>query len=150
TNSLVSVEALQEFKIQSSAYAPEFGRTPGGQISIVTRSGTNQFHGSLFEYFRDDALDSKDYFVKRQRLPEPEERQHDFGGVFGGPLKRDRMFVFVSYEGLRLDQPRSVITDVPSLSSQLSPRTFCTFRASSRHCGGPSHVGGRPAMASRT
>src|SRR5262249_700733 len=120
TNSLVSVDALQEFKIQSSTYAPEFGRTPGGQISIVTRSGTNQFRGSLFEYFRNSALDSADYFVKRQNLPKPEEQQHDFGGVFGGPINRDRMFVFVSYEGLRLNQPRSALTEVPSLSSRLA------------------------------
>src|SRR5215510_6601580 len=62
TNSLVSVDALQEFKIQTSTYAPEFGRTPGGQISIVTRSGTNQFHGTLFDYFRNDVLDANDWF----------------------------------------------------------------------------------------
>jgi hypothetical protein len=120
TNSLVSVDALQEFKIQSSSYAPEFGRTPGGQISMVTRSGTNQVHGSLFEYFRTDALDSTDYFVTRQHLAKPKEQQHDFGGVFGGPLQRDRMFVFVSYEGLRLDQPKSAVMDVPSLASRLA------------------------------
>src|SRR5262249_15077822 len=118
TNSLVSVEALQEFKIQSSAYAPEFGRTPGGQISIVTRSGTNQFHGSLFEYFRNDALDSTDYFVERQGLSKPREHQNDFGAVFGGPLQRDRTFLFVSYERLRLDQPRRAVTEVPSLASR--------------------------------
>jgi hypothetical protein len=120
THSLVSVDALQEFRIETSSYAPEFGRTPGGQISIVTRSGTNQFHGSLFEFFRDDVLDSADYFVKRQRLAKPQEQQHDFGGVFGGPLERNRMFVFVSFERLRLDQPRTAITEVPSLASRLS------------------------------
>lgn len=118
TNSLVSVDALQEFRIETSSYAPEFGRSPGGQISIVTRSGTNQFHGTLFEFFRDDALDSADYFVKRQRLAKPQEQQHDFGGVFGGPIERNRMFVFVSFERLRLDQPRTAITEVPSLSSR--------------------------------
>jgi carboxypeptidase family protein len=118
TNSLVSVDAMQEFKIQTSTYAPEFGRTPGGQISIVTRSGTNQFHGSIFEYFRNDALDAADYFVKLKNLPTPKEHQHDFGGVFGGPIQRDRAFVFVSYEGLRLDQPRSLVTEVPSLASR--------------------------------
>ena len=120
TNSLVSVDAMQEFRIQSSSYAPEFGRTPGGQISIVTRSGTNQFHGSLFEYFRNDKLDSTDYFVKRQGLSKPKEHQNDFGGVFGGPIKRNRMFLFVSYEGLRLEQPKSAITEVPSLTSRLA------------------------------
>src|SRR5213075_3062277 len=62
TNSLVSVDALQEFRIQTSTFAPEFGRTPGGQISIVTRSGTNQFHGTAFDYFRNDVLDASDWF----------------------------------------------------------------------------------------
>ena len=118
TNSLVSIDALQEFKIETSTYAAEFGRTPGGQVSMVTRSGGNQYHGSLFEYFRDDALDAADYFVKRQNLAKPEERQHAFGGVFGGPLQRNRTFVFASYEGLRLDQPRSAVTEVPSLASR--------------------------------
>src|SRR5207253_6555638 len=61
TNSLVSVDAMQEFRIQTSTYAPEFGRTPGGQISIATRSGTNQFQGSAFDYFRNDALDASDW-----------------------------------------------------------------------------------------
>ena len=118
TNSLVSVDAMQEFKIETSTYAPEFGRMPGGQISIVTRSGTNQFHGSLFEYFRDDALDASDYFVTRQRLAKPKESQHDFGGTFGGPLVPNRTFLFGSYEGLRLDQPRSAVIEVPSLASR--------------------------------
>src|SRR5262245_35925963 len=113
TNSLVSIDAVQEFKIQTSTYSAEFGRMPGGQISIITRSGTNQFRGSLFEYFRDDALDSTDYFVERQGLAKPQQRQHDFGATFGGPIWRDRTFLFVSYEGLRLDQPRSAVTEVP-------------------------------------
>src|SRR5262249_9570546 len=118
TNSLVSVEALQEFRIESSTYAPEFGRMPGGQVSIVTRSGTNAYHGTLFEYFRDDALDSADYFVVRQGLPKPKEQQHDFGGTFGGPIERNRTLMFVSYEGLRLDQPKSAVTEVPSIASR--------------------------------
>src|SRR5215813_375014 len=120
TNSLVSVDALQEFKIQTSTYAPEFGREPGGQISIVTRSGSNQFHGSIFEYFRNDKLDSADYFVKRLGLTKPKEHQNDFGGVLGGPIKRDRVFVFFSYEGLRLGPPRSAVTEVPSQASRLA------------------------------
>src|SRR5258708_32368904 len=59
TNSLVSVDAMQEFRIQTSSFAPEFGRSPGGQISIVTRSGTNAYHGALFDYFRNDVLDAR-------------------------------------------------------------------------------------------
>jgi hypothetical protein len=90
TNSLVSVDALQEFRVQTSSFAPEFGRTPGGQISIVTRSGTNQFHGTLFEYFRNDILDAKDWFANLNNLAKPAERQNDFGGVFGGPILKDK------------------------------------------------------------
>src|SRR5678815_6111499 len=63
TTSLVSADAMQEFRIQTSSFAPEFGRTPGGQVSIATRSGTNSFHGALFEYFRNDVLDARDWFV---------------------------------------------------------------------------------------
>ena len=70
TNSLVSVDAMQEFRIQTSSFAPEFGRTPGGQISIVTRSGTNAFHGTLFEYFRNGVLDARDWFVNFNGLRE--------------------------------------------------------------------------------
>src|SRR5712692_1390825 len=105
TNSLVSVDALQEFRIQTSTYAPEFGRTPGGQISIVTRSGTNQFHGTAFDYLRNDALDANDWFngfTNNPPLPKAEERQNDFGGTFSGPIVKGKTFLFFSYEGLRL------------------------------------------------
>jgi hypothetical protein len=118
TNSLVSVDALQEFRIQTSTYAPEFGRTPGGQISIVTRSGANQFHGTLFDYFRNDTLDANDWFADRDRLPKPEERQNDFGGTLGGPILRDRTFFFLSYEGLRLRLPQVAQVGVPDLMSR--------------------------------
>ena len=118
TNSLVSVEAMQEFRVQTSSFAPEFGRTPGGQISIVTRSGTNQFHGTAFEYFRNDVLDANDWFSNSNNLPKPAERQNDFGGVFGGPILKDKTFFFFSYEGLRLRQPLNQQTVVPNLASR--------------------------------
>ncbi len=136
TSNLVSVDALQEFKIQTSTYAPEFGRTSGGQIQISTRSGTNDFHGSAFDYLRNDALDANDFFANRNGLPKPALRQNDFGGVIGGPLflprfgeggpaiynGRDRTFFFFSYEGLRLRQPKVIVTEVPSLAArQLAP-----------------------------
>ena len=120
TNSLVSVDAMQEFRIQTSTYAPEFGRTPGGQISIVTRSGTNQFHGSAFDYLRNDIFDSNDWFAKMAGLPRPEERQNDFGGTFGGPIVNDRTFFFGSYEGLRLRLPQTDLTTVPDLAARQS------------------------------
>jgi hypothetical protein len=113
TNSLVSVDALQEFRIQTSTYAPEFGRTPGAQISIITRSGTNRFRGTVFDYFRNDALDANDWFANRDGLPKPEERQNDFGGTLGGPIIRDDTFFFFSYEGLRLRLPQVGQSTVP-------------------------------------
>ena len=131
TNSLVSVDAMQEFRVQTSSFAPEFGRTPGGQISIVTRSGTNAFHSTLFEYFRNDVLDANDWFngyTNNPPLPKAEERQNDFGGVFGGPIIKDKTFFFFSYEGLRLRQPATQDTAVPDTGSrQQAPSSMQPF-----------------------
>jgi hypothetical protein len=115
TNSLVSVDALQEFRIETSTYAPEFGRTPGGQISIATRSGTNQFHGTAFDYLRNDLFDANNWFADRAGLAKPRERQNDFGGTISGPILKDRTFFFFSYEGLRLRLPETKLTTVPDL-----------------------------------
>lgn len=118
TNSLVSVDALQEFRIQTSTYAPEFGRTPGGQISIVTRSGTNQFHGTAFDYVRNDLFDASDWFADSAGLPKPRERQNDFGGTVSGPILRSRTFFFFSYEGLRLRLPQTALSTVPDIRAR--------------------------------
>jgi len=120
TNNLVSVDGMEEFRIQTSSYAPEFGRTPGAQVSVVTRSGTNQLHGAIFDYLRNDVLDANDWFADRNGLRKAEERQNDFGGVLGGRIVRDRAFFFLSYEGLRLRLPQTGITTVPSLSARQS------------------------------
>lgn len=114
-NNLVSLDALEEFRVVTSTYAPEYGRTPGGQVSVVTRSGTNQFHGALFEYFRNEKLDANDWFLNRSGIARPPLRQNDFGGVLGGPVIKNRTFFFFSYEALRLRQPAAGISDVPSL-----------------------------------
>jgi hypothetical protein len=123
TQGMVSLDAMQEFKIQTSSYAAEFGRQPGGQISILTRSGTNVLHGSLFDFLRNDAFDSNDWFANRSGHPRAPERQNDFGGTLGGPVflpgvydGRQRTFFFVSYEGLRLRLPQFTLSNVPSLS----------------------------------
>src|SRR6185369_13059562 len=119
TNSLVSVDAMEEFRVQTSSFAPEFGRTPGGQISIATRAGTNSYHSTLFEYFRNGALDANDWFANFNHLPKPAEHQHDFGGVFGGPIFKDKTFFFFSYEGQRLRQPFTQQSVVPDVASRL-------------------------------
>ena len=114
TNNLVSIDGLQEFSIQTSTYAPEFGRTPGAQVSVVTRSGTNEFHGSLFNFFRNEALDATNWFANRLGLKKPPLRQNDFGGIVGGPIFKNRTFFFLSYEGLRLRQPLVSVLPVPT------------------------------------
>ncbi len=128
-NNLVSLGSLQEFKILTSAGSSEFGRAAGGQISIVTRSGTNEFHGMLFDHLRNEALDANDWFANRSGLEKPPLRQNDFGAVLGGPLllprfkngtphlyNSRRIFFFFSYEGMRIRQPQVAVTEVPSLS----------------------------------
>jgi hypothetical protein len=128
TNNLVSVDALEQFRILTSTYAPEFGRTPGAQVSIITRSGTNEFRGTVFNYFRNDALDAGDWFANSRGLRRPAIRQNDFGGVLGGPIKRDRAFFFFSYEALRLRQPQIAITEVPSIAARrIAPAVIKPF-----------------------
>ena len=114
TSTLVSVEALQEFRVETSSFAPEFGKTPGGQVVLTTRGGTNDFHGGVYEYFRNDALDANDWFANNAGLPRPPEKHNDFGGFLGGPLHKDKAFFFLSYEGARLRLPRTQAIQVPS------------------------------------
>jgi outer membrane receptor protein involved in Fe transport len=118
TQSLVSIDALQEFKIDTSTYAPEFGRQPGGQVSLLTRSGTNDFHGTAFDYVRNDIFDANNWFngyTNNPPIPKGKERQNDFGGTLGGPIFKDKTFFFFSYEGLRLLQPVTFVDTVPSV-----------------------------------
>src|ERR1700758_281301 len=119
-SNLVSLDALQEFRIQTSTFAPEFGRTPGAQVSVVTKSGTNAFHGTAFEYLRNDVLDANDWFADNNGLRKPELRQNDFGGVLSGPIVKDKLFFFGSYEGLRIRQPQIANTYVPTLATRQS------------------------------
>lgn len=124
TQSLVSVDALQEFRVESSTYSAEYGRTPGGQFSFATRSGTNQYHGSTFDYLRNDLFDANDWFNDHYGQSKTALRQNDFGGTLGGRLAvpglysgKDKSFFFASYEGLRLTQPQAAtIQYVPDVS----------------------------------
>jgi hypothetical protein len=122
TQSLVGLDSLQEFKVQTSGYSAEFGRTPGGQVEFTTRSGTDTLHGSLFEYLRNTVLDANSWSNDVNHLPQAAEQQNDFGGTLGGPLQiphlydgKGKTFYFVSYEGLRLLLPISGISSaIPS------------------------------------
>jgi hypothetical protein len=114
TSSLVSVDALQEFRIETSSFAPEFGRMPGGQVILTTRSGTNAFHGGVFDYFRNTVMDANDWFASAAGDPRAPEHHNDFGGFLGGPIWKDKTFFFFSYEGARLDLPMTTPIIVPS------------------------------------
>jgi len=128
TNNLVTVDALEEFRVQTSTYAAEFGRTPGAQMSIVTRSGTNVFHGSLFDYLRNERFDANDWFANRRGLPKSALRQNDFGGVLGGPIARNRSFFFFGHETLMLRQPQVITAEVPPiLARQVAPPQLQPF-----------------------
>jgi hypothetical protein len=123
TQALVSVDDLQEFRVQSSTYSAEYGRNPGGQFAFETKSGTNQWHGTAYDYLRNDFFDANDWFNNYLGVKEAPLRQNDFGGTLGGPVRipglyngKDKTFFFVSYEGLRLLQPQAASTNsVPDL-----------------------------------
>ena len=109
--SLISADALQEFRIQTSTFAPEFGRTPGSQISLVTKAGTNLFHASAYDYLRNDVADAKDWFDSKK----PPLRFNDFGADFSGPIWKNKTFFFFSYEGQSFVLPQPTVpTVVPS------------------------------------
>ena len=96
-----SVEALQEFKIQTNAYSAEFGRSAGALVNAVTRSGSNQFHGSIYDFLRNSDLDASNFFANKAGLKKPFRQRNQFGAAAGGPIIKDKTFVFGDYEGLR-------------------------------------------------
>ena len=120
-----SLENVQEFRVESNNYPAEYGTGTGGQVSVVTKSGSNAFHGALFEYFRDDSLDSPNFFDKQRNpdgtaiadLGKSKLRQNQLGGSIGGPIARNRAFFFGSYEGYRLDAGLNFIEAVPSAAA---------------------------------
>ena len=105
-----SLENVQEFRVESNNYPAELGTGTGGQISVVTKSGSNQFHGSLFEYLRNDVLDARNTFDREKS----DLRMNQFGGSVGGPLVKDKLFFFGSYEGYRLRSGVNFIEAAPS------------------------------------
>ena len=112
-----STESIAEFRANAAVYTAESGGSQGGQVNVVSRSGTNQFHGSLFEYLRNDALDARGPFDGASLPP---FRLNQFGGSFGGPIRKDKDFFFVTYEGLRQRVGQTLIGFVPSASFRAS------------------------------
>lgn len=109
-----SLENVQEFRVDSNSYPAEYGTGSGGQISVVTKSGSNNFHGSVFEYLRNDALDARNWFDRDTKSP---LRLNQFGASLGGPIVKDKFFFFGSYEGYRLRSGINFLEAVPSASA---------------------------------
>ena len=95
-----SPDSIAEFRVLTNTFDAEYGRNSGAVINVVTKSGTNEFHGNAFEFFRNSVLNAQGYF----NVTKPEFQQNQFGGTFGGPIKKDRAFFFLSYEGRRIKQ----------------------------------------------
>ena len=125
----ISVEAIEEFKASGSAMSAEYGRAIGGVLNVTTKSGTNQFHGSLFHFFRNDKLDANSFFNNRSKLARPSLRWNQYGGNLGGPVIRNRAFFFFNYEGAQVRSPVQLTGNVatPALIAQLKPALQKTF-----------------------
>ena len=135
TQNILSLDAMQEVKIQTSTYSAEYGRQPGAQVSLVSKSGTNTFHGTAYDYLRNSMTDANDWFSDNLGVKKVPSRQNDFGATLGGPVRipflyngKDKTFFFFSYEGLRLalaqpirafNVPALCLHNNPALSSQM-------------------------------
>jgi len=113
-------DGVQEFAVQTSVATAEFGRGTGGQVSIVTKSGTNQFHGTAFEYLRNSVLDAADFFTNKNGGKKNPLHRNQYGGTLGGPILKNRMFFFLSYEGFRQIAPTVSSTRVPTDAERAS------------------------------
>jgi outer membrane receptor protein involved in Fe transport len=120
-----SIDMIQEVKVDTNTYPAEVGRAGGAVINLLTKSGTNQWHGGAYEYLRNDKLNANDFFSNKSGTPRPEYRQNQFGGSFGGAIKKDKTFFFVDSEALRIVQgvPTGLIS-TPTLFEEKNPGNF--------------------------
>jgi hypothetical protein len=107
------VDAIREFEVAESTYDSSFGRNAGGQISVVTRSGSNQVHGTAYEFFRNEVFDERNFFAPKNEAA-PRYQRNQFGFSLGGPVVKNRTFFFVDYEGRRLREGETLVTNVPT------------------------------------
>jgi len=110
-----TIDAIQEFNFQATNYSAAFGRSAGGIVNIASRSGSDSFHGSAWEFLRNDVLDARNFFVTG---PKPQFRQNQFGGAVGGPIRKGRIFFFVSYEGFRQTEGVTQAATVPTVAER--------------------------------
>ena len=120
----LGLETIREFRVETNAYSAEYGRNFGGQINAVSKSGGNAFHGSLYEFHRNDNLDARNFFDPAEK---PEFRRNQFGGSLGGPIKTDKLFFFGGYESLRENLGRTVRTVTPDLDARNGIVTRCNI-----------------------
>ena len=131
----VSVDAIQEFKATSSAFSAEYGRGTGGVVNVTTKSGTNRFHGTLFHFFRNDALNATSFFANRSNLKKSVLRHNQYGGNLGGPLIRNRLFFFFNFEGAQVARQQILTGNVATdllLSQILNPTLRAAYVATPR------------------
>ena len=114
---LLGVDAVREFNVQRDSYGAEFGKHPGGQVVILTQSGSNEWPGTAFEFLRNNTLDAQNYFDQRDAPP---FQRNQFGGSIGGPIQRDKTFLFAKYEGFRQHLHQTSATFVPDAASRAS------------------------------
>src|SRR5262249_44116980 len=107
-------DQVQEFNIQTNSFDAEYGHGGGAYINVTTRSGTNQIHGSVYEYLRNDALNATNFFNKWSGLSRPAQRYNQFGAAAGGPVIKNKSFWFLNYEGVRNRTPNTVLATVPA------------------------------------
>lgn len=126
-------DTIEEFKVQTGSYDATYGRGTGANVDVVSKTGSNRFRGTAWEFLRNDLLNANDFFSKLALQPRPVLKQNQFGGALGGPIVRDRTFFFVAYQGLRSSNGEGgqVTAVLPQLSSDRSARTlgaqFCAF-----------------------
>src|SRR2546430_8655462 len=111
----LGADAIKEFSVLASNYTAEYGRTSGGVINAITRSGSNSFHGSGYEFLRNDALDARNFFDRAK----PPLRRNQFGGSAGGPIIKNKTFFFADYEGIRRSQGVPSVVNVPSSAARV-------------------------------
>src|SRR6266446_5296854 len=108
------IDTLAEYRIDNSAFPAEYGRNSGAIVNLATRSGSNEYHGELFEFFRNNALDARNFFNTVAQGPQAPYKKNEFGADFGGPIVKNRVFFFLAYEGVRQHQNLTASTTVPS------------------------------------
>jgi len=138
-------DTIAEFKVQTAMYDAAYGRSAGANVDFISKSGTNNFHGTLWEFFRNDALNANDFFLNQNHQPRPVVRQNQFGGAVGGPIRKNKTFFFASYQGtIQLDGDTAealVSTFLPPLTNDRSPAALGQL------FGGQSGVNGGVAVA---